>query len=147
MRLPRRPNRGTLVSFAGLAGGIAGLVIQWLADPAKFARAEDSFGITFPPGIVFIVVLGVLMLVTARWWWHPVFAVLAALWIVGAGTLAGQLQPNLTSDNPGTVIGNVVMAASLVAAAVAGVVSMITTLRAAPRAETVRARSDGERQQ
>jgi hypothetical protein len=119
----RRLNRSTLASLSGLLIGIAGLIIQWLADPAKFA------GDAFPPGIAFIAASGLLMLVTARWWWHPVFGVLIAFWIVGVGTLADQLPPQLTSHNPGTVAGNIVMAGGLILAAIAGILSMITARR------------------
>jgi hypothetical protein len=119
----RRLSRSTLASLAGLVIGIAGLIIQWIADPAKFA------GDVFPPGIAFIAGSGVLMLITARWWWHPVFGVLIAVWIVGVGSLADQVQPQLTSDNPGTVAGVVVMAGGLILTAVAGIVSMITARR------------------
>ena len=119
----RRLSRSTLASFAGLLIGVAGLIIQWFADPTKFA------GDPFPPGIAFVVASGVLMLVTARWWWHPVFGVLIAFWIVGVGTLANQLPPQLASHNPGTVAGNIVMAGGLILTAIAGVLSMITARR------------------
>jgi hypothetical protein len=125
----RRLSRSTLISFAGLLVGIGGLVIQWIADPSKFADAQRSFGVAFPPGIAFIVVAGLLTLVTARWWWHAVFGVFIAFWIAGVGTLAGQLTPNLTSHNAGTVAGNVVMTAGLVLAFAAGVHSMVTAFR------------------
>jgi hypothetical protein len=69
------------------------------------------------------------MVVTGRWWWHAVFAVAAGVWIVGAGSLADQLQPNLVSSNPGTVAGNVIMATGLVVAAIAGLVAMIGARR------------------
>jgi hypothetical protein len=124
-----RLSRNTLVSLAGLLIGIAGLVIQWFADPAKFSEALPPLGVAFPPGIAFIVAAGVLTLATARWWWHPVFAVFIAFWIVGVGTLAGQLTPNLTSDNLGTVTGNIVMAAGLTVTFIAGTRSMLTTRR------------------
>lgn len=65
----------------------------------------------------------------SRWWWHPVFGVFIAFWIVGVGTLAGQLTPKLTSHNPGTVVGDVVMTAGLVLAFVAGLLSMIGARR------------------
>jgi hypothetical protein len=126
-------SRSTFMSFAGLLVGVAGLVVQWIANPARFAAAGGSFGIAFPPGILFIAASGLLMLLTARWWWHPIFGVLIAFWIVGVGSLANQLQPNLVSSNIGTVAGNVIMAAGLVLAAVAGVVSMITGFRARRR--------------
>lgn len=123
----RQLNRATLFSFAGLLVGIVGLLVQWAADPAKFERGEQPFGIAFPPGILFILGAGLLMLVTARWRWHPVFGVLIAFWIVVVGTIANQLPPNLVSPNPGTVAGNVVMALGLLGAGVAGVASMITS--------------------
>ncbi|WP_328605196.1 hypothetical protein OG943_34975 [Amycolatopsis sp. NBC_00345] len=126
----RRLNRSTLIAFAGLLIGILGLLIQWAADPAKFANGEKSFGFSaFPPGILFIVAAGLLMLVTSRWWWHPVFGVLIAFWIVVVGALANQLTPNLLSHNPGTVAGNVVMVGGLVTAGVAGVIGMVRTRR------------------
>jgi len=134
-----RLGRSTLVTFAGLLIGIAGLVIQWIANPAKFAGAEDSFGIAFPPGIVFVLGAGLLTLVTARWWWHAVFAVLIGVWIVGVGSLANQLQPNLFSTNPGTVAGNVVMALGLTLGVVAGVTSMVSTRRRTRAARAVAA--------
>jgi hypothetical protein len=124
-----RLGRGTLLSFAGLLVGVVGLLVQWAADAARFADAQDSFGVAFPPGILFVVGCGVLMLLTSRWWWHPVFAVLIAFWIVVMGTVADQLPPNLVSHNPGTVAGNVIMAAGLLFGAVAGVHAMVTGFR------------------
>lgn len=103
MLRPRRPSRSTLITFAGLLVGIAGLLIQWFADSSKFAEALPPFGVAFPPGILFIVASGLLMLLTARWWWHAVFGAFIGFWIVGVGTLAGKLTPNLTSHNAGTV--------------------------------------------
>jgi hypothetical protein len=126
-----RPNRSTLISLAGLLIGVAGLVIQWIAEPAKFADAD--LGIALPPGILFILAAGGLVLLTLRWWWHAVFAVLIAFWIAGVGTLAGQVTPNLTSDNAGTVAGNLVMVAGLVLAFGAGLFSMVTARRARGR--------------
>jgi hypothetical protein len=120
----RSLNRGTLVTFGGLLVGIVGLIIQWIADPAKFSGAEGTFGISFPPGIAFILVFGLLTLGTARWWWHAAFAVLISFWIVGAGSMAGKMQPNFTSHNLGTVGGTAVMAVGLALAFVAGIVSM-----------------------
>ena len=125
-----RFNRNNLTAFAGLLVGIVGLLIQWAADPAKFANGEKSFGFSaFPPGILFIVGAGLLMLLTSRWWWHPVFGVLIAFWIVVVGALANQLTPNLFSANPGTVAGNVVMVIGLAAAGVAGVIGMVKARR------------------
>lgn len=124
-----RLSRSTLMSFAGLLVGIVGLIIQWFAEPSKFTEAVPPIGAAFPPGILFIVASGLLMLLTARWWWHAVFGVFIGFWIVGVGTLAGKLTPNLASHNAGTVAGNVVMAAGLILAAIAGVRSMITARR------------------
>lgn len=126
-------SRSTVLSYAGLLVGILGLLVQWAADPSKFADGQRSFGVTFPPGILFILACGVLMLATSRWWWHPVFAVLIAFWIVVMGTVADQLPPNLVSHNPGTVAGNVVMALGLIFAAVTGVSAMVSGRRARSR--------------
>ena len=57
------------------------------------------------------------------------FAVLIAFWIVVMGSVADKLQPNLTSHNAGTVIGNVVTALGLVFAGVAGVSAMVSGRR------------------
>ncbi|MEU8689877.1 hypothetical protein [Streptomyces sp. NPDC048665] len=129
LRLPAM-SRSTLITFGGMLVGIMGLIIQWIADPSKFSEAGGTFGIPFPPGILFIVGFGLLSLLTARWWWHPVFAVLIAFWIVGAGSMADKLQPNLVSDNDGTVAGTVIMAVGLIVAFSAGLVSMFTARRA-----------------
>ena len=128
-RLPSL-SRSTLLTFGGLFVGIVGLVVQWIAQPAKFADAEGTFGVSFPPGIAFILAFALLTLLTCRWWWHAAFGALIAFWIVGVGSLAGQLEPNLTSHNPGTVTGNVVMSLGLAGAFVAGLVSMATARRA-----------------
>src|SRR4051794_10065739 len=88
-------SRMTRLSLYGLAVGVVGLVIQWIADPVKFSP--------FPPGIVFIVVFGALVVLTARHWWAPVFGVLISLWIVLGGLASGKLTPNLTSPDAGTV--------------------------------------------
>jgi len=104
------------LSLWGLAAGILGLVVQWIAEPAKFYP--------FPPGIVFIAVFGALTVFTARHWWGPVFAVLISLWIVLGGLAAGQLTPNLVSSNAGTVAGTVVMSVGLAFAAVTGITAI-----------------------
>ncbi|WP_410562263.1 hypothetical protein [Amycolatopsis sp. cmx-4-61] len=121
----RSLNRNTVLAFAGLLIGIVGLLVQWAANPAKFAAAQGFFGLAFPPGILFILVAGLLSLATARWWWHPVFSVFIAFWIVGVGGMSGQLTPNLVSSNTGTVAGNVVMSVGLILAFVAGIISMV----------------------
>jgi len=71
------------------------------------------------------VACGVLVLLTVRYWWAPVFAVLIALWIDGGGGAAGQVTPNLRSGDVGTVAGNVGMWFGLAFAAVTGIVAMI----------------------
>ncbi len=112
----------------GLAAGILGLVVQWIAEPAKFNP--------FPPGIVFIAVFGALTVFTARRWWGPIFAVLISLWIVFGGLAAGQLTPNLTSSNAGTVGGTVVMSLGLLFAAGAGIMAILVAWRARGRRGT-----------
>ena len=67
------------------------------------------------------------MIATCRWRWHPVFAVLIGLWIVGVG--AGFLLPNLVSPVIGTVVGNIVMAVGLLGAVVAGIAAIVATRR------------------
>jgi hypothetical protein len=106
----------TKLSLSGLAVGVLGLVVQWIADPAKFPG--------FPPGIVFIAVCAALVVVASGRWWAPVFSVLISLWIVLGGWAAGMLTANLLSGDAGTVAGNVVMSLGLVFAAVTGVVAM-----------------------
>jgi Ca2+/Na+ antiporter len=44
--------------------------------------------------------------------------------------MADKLQPNLTSHNTGTVIGNAVMAAGLTLAFVVGIISAVAARRA-----------------
>ena len=116
----------TTLTLAGLGVAVVGLLIQWVADPDKFAGANKTFGLPFPPGILFIAVFGLLTFLSRRWRWHPVFAMLIAVQIVVGGALADKLQPNLVSDNAGTVLGNVVMVVGLVGSFVCGLVAMGT---------------------
>lgn len=111
----------TKLSLAGLVVGILGLVVQWIADPAKFHG--------FPPGIGFVAACGLLVVVTLGRWWAPVFSVLISLWIVFGGLAADKLVPNLRSGDAGTVVGNVVMCLGLLFAAVTGVVAMVVGRR------------------
>lgn len=120
-RLSSAP-RSTKLSLSGLAVGVLGLVVQWIADPAKFSG--------FPPGIIFIAVCAALVVVASGRWWAPVFSVLISLWIVLGGWAAGMLTANLLSGDAGTVAGNVVMALGLAFAAVTGVVAMLAGRRA-----------------
>ena len=113
---------GTKLSLSGLAAGIAGLIVQWIADPQKFSG--------FPPGIYFIAACGVLVVVLSRRWWAPVFAVLISLWIVFGGWAAGLLIPNFRSSDVGTVAGNALMSAGLLFAAVTGILAMRAARRA-----------------
>ncbi|SDT78169.1 hypothetical protein [Actinoplanes derwentensis] len=123
MRFSLLPN-STKLSLSGLATGVAGLIIQWIADPSGFPG--------FPPGIGFIAVCAVLVMAFASRWWAPVFSVLISLWIVVGGWAAGLLIPNFRSDDAGTVTGNAVMTAGLVFAAGTGVVAMIAARRKQP---------------
>lgn len=109
------------LTLSGLAVGIAGLIVQWIADPGKFGG--------FPPGIYIIAACAVLVVVTSRRWWAPVFAVLISLWIVFGGWAAGKLIPNFRSDDIGTVVGNAVMTAGLLFAAVTGIRAMLAARR------------------
>ena len=125
--------RSTKVALCGLAIGILGLAIQWMADPAKFPG--------FPPGIIVVLTAGAIVAFGPRWWWTPVFAVLVGLWIVVGGFLSGQLTANLASGEAGTIAGNVVMCLGLIIAAVTGVFAMIEGRR---RADGGRGRRPGE---
>jgi hypothetical protein len=118
--------RSTKLSLSGLVVGIAGLIVQWIANPVKFGG--------FPPGIAFIAVAGALVVVASGRWWAPVFAVLISLWIVLGGWAAGQMTPNFRSGNAGTVAGTAVMTLGLAFAAVAGIVAMLVGRRARERA-------------
>lgn len=116
-----RVSRAGWCSVAGLLVGILGLVVQAVAEPAKFAGTR-LLGVPFPPGILVILGAGLLMLATCRWRWYPVFGVLVGVWIVGVG--GRFLVANLASPVVGTVAGNVVMAAGLVAAVIGGIVAI-----------------------
>jgi hypothetical protein len=69
----------------GLAVGILGLVVQWIADPDVFHG--------FPPGIAFIAACAVLVVVASGRWWAPVFSVLISLWIVFGRDGGRQADP------------------------------------------------------
>jgi hypothetical protein len=112
----------TKLSLSGLGAGVAGLVVQWIADPPKFGG--------FPPGILFIAACaGLVVLTSRRWWWGPAFGVLISLWIVLGGWAAGKLTPNFSAD-AGTAAGTAVMTLGLAFAAVTGIVAMVAGRRA-----------------
>lgn len=111
----------TRTSLGGLAIGIAGLVVQWIAEPTKFPG--------FPPGILAIVACGVFVVLTARHWWSPIFAVLIGAWVSIGGFFSGELTGNLDSENTGTVLGNVVMIIGLVIATIAGALAALHARR------------------
>jgi hypothetical protein len=110
------------MSLAGLAVGVLGLIVQWIADPVKFSG--------FPPGIIFIAVCAALVSVASGRWWAPVFSVLISLWIMLGGLAAGKLTPNFVSNNAGTIVGTAVMSLGLVFAAITGIVAMLAGRRA-----------------
>jgi hypothetical protein len=121
----RDRGRSLLVTLAGLAVGVVGLVLQWIADPDKFGG--------FPPGIYAIAAAGALTWLGRRWRWSPLAAVLMGLWILVGGSLAGKLQENLASGDGLTVTGNLVMAAGLLVAVVAGGTAIARAGRSADR--------------
>lgn len=110
---------GARTALTGLGIGILGLLIQWIADPSKFGG--------FPPGIIFVAAFGVLVVLTARWWWSPLLATLISLWIVGLGV--GYLIENFENGNSGLVFGSAVMAVGLYGAAIAGIVGAVRRFR------------------
>jgi hypothetical protein len=110
---------GARTALTGLGIGIVGLLIQWIADPPKFNG--------FPPGIIFVAAFGVLVVLTARWWWSPLLATLISLWIVGLGV--GFLIDNLENSNSGLVFGSAVMAVGLYGAAIAGIIGAVQRFR------------------
>jgi hypothetical protein len=114
--------RSTKLSLSGLAVGVLGLIVQWVADPAKFPG--------LPPGIVFIAGCAALVVAASGRWWAPVFSVLISLWILLGGLAAGMLTANLLSGDAGTVAGNAVMSLGLAFAAVTGAVAMLAARRA-----------------
>ncbi|MGW4844347.1 hypothetical protein [Nocardia brasiliensis] len=115
--------RNTKLALYGLGIGILGLIIQWIADPAKFPG--------FPPGIAVIAVIALLVVVGVRWWWTPLLATMIALLIIVGGLLGQDLIDNLTTGSAGTVAGNVVLCLGLVFAAITGVLAALEARRAA----------------
>ena len=117
-RLVRGPrSRLTTATLGGLAVGVLGLLLQFIADPAKFG--------SFPPGIYFLIVAAAIVWLAERWRWSALIAVALVLWIVIGGTLSGKLSANLASSDMLTVAGNVVMVLGLLGAAVFGILAVV----------------------
>ncbi|MEV6557213.1 hypothetical protein AB0M22_15955 [Nocardia sp. NPDC051756] len=114
--------KNTKLSLYGLTIGILGLIMQWIADPAKFPG--------FPPGILVLAVFALAVALTTRWWWTPLLATLIAAFIALGGLLGGALLDNLSSGNIGTLAGNIILYIGLAIAAIAGVLATIDTRRA-----------------
>ncbi|WP_064745491.1 hypothetical protein [Pseudonocardia acaciae] len=111
-------SRSVVVVLGGLAVGILGLLVQWMARPEVFG------GFGFPPGIVYIAGAGLIVWADRRSRWSPAAAIALALWIVVGGLAGGDLVDNLRSGGVGLVAGNLVMVAGLLVAAAAGVVAI-----------------------
>ncbi|WP_222854116.1 hypothetical protein [Fodinicola acaciae] len=114
--------KATKLSLVGLAVAVAGLLVQWAADPPKFGL--------FPPGIIFIVACAALVVLVSGRRWAPIFSVLISAWILFGGVAAGQFAINFRSGNAGTIVGVSVMALGLAFAVVTGVMSMFVSRRA-----------------
>jgi hypothetical protein len=113
----RPRSRLTTATLGGLAVGVLGLLLQFIADPAKFG--------VFPPGIYFVVVAAAILWLHERWRWSPLIAVALGLWIVIGGTLSGDLPANLASSDILTVAGNIVMVLGPLGAAGFGIGSVV----------------------
>jgi peptidoglycan/LPS O-acetylase OafA/YrhL len=95
-RLPRKPHPPLSTAIlGGLAAGALGLVMQFVAEPAKFG--------VFPPGLYFVAGVMAIVWLGRRWRWSPLAAVALSMWI--------------------TVGGNAVMVVGLVGAAVANLLA------------------------
>lgn len=115
-RLPRKPHPPLSTAIlGGLAAGALGLVMQFVAEPAKFG--------VFPPGLYFVAGVMAIVWLGRRWRWSPLAAVALSLWITVGGSMAGELPANLASHDVLTVSGNAVMVVGLVGAAVAGLLA------------------------
>jgi peptidoglycan/LPS O-acetylase OafA/YrhL len=79
-RLPRKPHPPLSTAIlGGLAAGALGLVMQFVAEPAKFG--------VFPPGLYFVAGVMAIVWLGRRWRWSPLAAVALSLWItVGRAT-------------------------------------------------------------
>jgi hypothetical protein len=115
----------TSATLGGLAVGALGLVIQFVADPAKFG--------VFPLGLLLVAGAAAIVWLGERWYWSPLIAVALGSWITVGGTLSGDLPANLASSEPLTVGGNVVMVVGLIGSAVVGAVAFVRSRRQGQR--------------
>ncbi|WP_199931313.1 hypothetical protein [Streptomyces sp. CB02923] len=122
---PPPPLRSLSPATAGAIGGQllagAGLVLQWIGEPARFPG--------FPPGLVYIAAAAAIVWLDRRSPWSPVAAVVLSLWIVGGGLAGGNLTANLASDTTLMVAGNAVMLLGLGTSTVAGALAIRHNLR------------------
>jgi len=95
--------------------------MQFFASPALFGG--------FPPGIYFLAGALVLVVLTRRWSWSPVFAVLLAGWITFGGIRGGQLAKNLAAANGLLVTGAIVLQVGLLLTILAGVLAIVHNVR------------------
>jgi hypothetical protein len=102
----------TKQALAGLAIGIAGIIIQFIAAP-------EIFG-TVPPGAFILAAFGLFVALGTRWWWSPLVGVAIAAWVSFGGLLAGELVRNLRSGDALLVAGNIVMVIGLIGAVITG---------------------------
>jgi hypothetical protein len=105
--------RLVLTVLTGLGIAVAGLLVQFAADPTKFG--------VFPLGIVFIVVAAAIVWLARRKRSAPLTGAAIAAWITFGGFTTGELGRNLTSGDLATAAGNVVMMIGLLLAFVTAV--------------------------
>jgi peptidoglycan/LPS O-acetylase OafA/YrhL len=111
------PRSRKVVAVLGALGlAIGGLLIQFVADPAKFWP--------FPPGIYFILGAVLIVWLMQRWRIAPLAGILIGLWINFGGIVRGELFANLASGDVLTIVGNVVMEIGLIGAVVVGIVAI-----------------------
>ncbi|MFK8843978.1 hypothetical protein [Streptomyces sp. Ac-502] len=103
----------TVGTIGGQVLAAAGIMVQWLAEPALFPG--------FPPGLIYIGAAAVIVWWDRRTPWSPLAAVLLSLWITVGGLVGGQLAANLGSANSALAAGNAVMLLGLVSSSVAAV--------------------------
>jgi hypothetical protein len=112
------PRSRKVVAVLGALGlAIVGLLVQFVADPAKFWP--------FPPGIYFILGAALVVWLMQRWRIAPLAGILIGLWINFGGIVRGELFANLASGDVLTIVGNVVMEVGLLGAVVIGIVAIV----------------------